>query len=103
MRLVTAACGPRCRIEQEDGGDTVNRLIVSFDEIGKTVKSRVSPALYGYFEEAVLLFGVNIVSFKNSSILDEVRVILQSQPGASRRVPRLGCCVLVDRVVGAVC
>ncbi|EFJ49560.1 hypothetical protein VOLCADRAFT_117260 [Volvox carteri f. nagariensis] len=58
----------------------LNRLLVHFDELGKTVKSRVSPLLYDYFEEIILSFGVNIVTFKTAKVLYQVLRILESQP-----------------------
>ncbi|GLC40535.1 hypothetical protein PLESTM_001085000 [Pleodorina starrii] len=66
---------------QEAAGDElpVKRLLVHFDEIGKTVKSKVSPLLYDYFEEIVLSFGVNIVTFKTERVLSEVQRILEAQ------------------------
>ncbi|GLC47995.1 hypothetical protein PLESTB_000047600 [Pleodorina starrii] len=66
---------------QEAAGDElpVKRLLVHFDKIGKTVKSKVSPLLYDYFEEIVLSFGVNIVTFKTEKVLSEVQRILEAQ------------------------
>ncbi|GIL92714.1 hypothetical protein Vretifemale_20169, partial [Volvox reticuliferus] len=55
------------------------RLLVHFDDIKKTVKSKVPPFLYEYFEELVLSYGVNVVSFKNYTVLYRVQQILENQ------------------------
>jgi hypothetical protein len=73
----------RLRVVRQDVEDAipVKRLLVQFDKLGKTVKSKVSPLLYDYFEEVVLSFGVNIVTFKTSRVLQQVQRILEAQPG----------------------
>lgn len=60
----------------------MNRLLVDFTTVGKTVKSLVPPLLYDYIEEAFLgSSGIQVVTFEDPKVLAEVRKIIESQPG----------------------
>ncbi|GLI67942.1 hypothetical protein VaNZ11_012273 [Volvox africanus] len=79
---IVRGCGARSGDEgvPADGNEGSSlRLLIHFDDLKKTVKSKVPPFLYDYFEELVLSYGVNVVSFKNYSALYKVQQILENQ------------------------
>ncbi|PNW72032.1 hypothetical protein CHLRE_16g685250v5 [Chlamydomonas reinhardtii] len=79
---VLVGCGAGRPSDSSDS-ESINRLIVNFDQIGKTVKSKIPPLLYDYLEEVALKSGIQIVSFSDAKVLEEVKKILLSQPDLS--------------------
>ncbi|KAG2493550.1 hypothetical protein HYH03_008364 [Edaphochlamys debaryana] len=77
---VLKGCGAGDGSSASDASQPSNRLVLNFQAIETTVRSKVPPLLYQYFEEKALSSGVKVVSFENSQVLEEVRKILQSQP-----------------------
>ncbi|KAG2435743.1 hypothetical protein HXX76_006939 [Chlamydomonas incerta] len=76
---VLVGCGAGRPSDSSDS-ESINRLIVNFDQIGKTVKSKIPPLLYDYLEEVALKSGIQIVSFSDAKVLEEVKKILLTQP-----------------------
>ncbi|KAG2495302.1 hypothetical protein HYH03_006574 [Edaphochlamys debaryana] len=65
----------------EGGTAQPNRLIVDFATVNKTVASLVPPLLLQYLQEQVLVSsGINVVSFSDESVLQEVRKLIETQP-----------------------
>ncbi|KAG2435742.1 hypothetical protein HXX76_006938 [Chlamydomonas incerta] len=70
----------KARLKSSDS-ESINRLIVNFDQIGKTVKSKIPAVLYDYLVEVSLSSGIQVVSFSDGKVLEEVRRLLLQQPG----------------------
>ena len=69
------------RAVAQDAGGT-NRLIVSFADAQKTVKSSVPAVLWDYLDEVGLTSSsIRIVSFQDAGVLAEVRRFIEAQPG----------------------
>ncbi|KXZ55712.1 hypothetical protein GPECTOR_2g1262 [Gonium pectorale] len=60
-------------------GVDVYRLVVNFDQLATTVKSKVPPSLADLFEEVKLGSGISIVSFNTTDALEEIYRTLLSQ------------------------
>ncbi|KXZ46876.1 hypothetical protein GPECTOR_40g610 [Gonium pectorale] len=61
--------------------ESINRLIVNFDTLGKTVKSIVPPLLYDYISEQLLTSsGIQVVTFPDAVVLEQVRQLILTQP-----------------------
>ncbi|KAG2501727.1 hypothetical protein HYH03_000227 [Edaphochlamys debaryana] len=74
-------CGAGGTSASGAGAAPSNRLIVNFAALETTVRSKVPPLLYQYFQEKVLQSsGVKVVSFENAQVLTEVRKLLLQQP-----------------------
>lgn len=86
LKLLSMLCFYAQPCVQSSDSESINRLIVNFDQIGKTVKSKIPPLLYDYLEEVALKSGIQV----RGEAASPGWGLLPTGPGAASCVTWLG-------------